>query len=75
MQFIDNGIGIPDARKEIIFQRSSEKSVSGRGLGLSLVKNIINYYDGDILVKNRIRGDYTKGSNFIIFIPKSSIGS
>ena len=71
MEFIDNGIGISDARKETIFQRSSERSITGMGLGLSLVKFIIDSYEGDILVKNRIRGDYTKGSNFIIFIPEA----
>lgn len=71
MQFIDNGVGIPDVRKDNIFQRSSQKSVSGMGIGLSLVKFIIDSFDGDILVKNRIRGDYTKGSNFVIFIPSA----
>ena len=73
MDFIDNGRGIPDVRKETIFQRASDKdrSVSGMGLGLSLVKFIIDSYNGDLLVKNRIRGDYTKGSNFIIFIPEA----
>ncbi|TFG14273.1 MAG: PAS domain S-box protein [Promethearchaeota archaeon] len=71
LEFIDNGIGIPDTRKEIIFQRSSERSITGMGLGLSLVKFIIDSYEGDILVKNRIRGDYTRGSNFIIFIPEA----
>ena len=69
IQFIDNGVGIPDARKDTIFQRSAERSINGMGLGLSLVKFIIDSFDGDILVKNKIRVDYTKGSNFIIFIP------
>jgi len=41
------------------------------GLGLSLVKFIIDSYNGDILVKNKVRGNYTKGSNFIIFIPEA----
>ncbi|MFX1443690.1 MAG: PAS domain S-box protein [Promethearchaeota archaeon] len=73
IEFIDNGRGIPDARKETIFQRVSnqQRSISGMGLGLSLVKFIIDSYHGDILVEDRIRGNYTKGSNFIILIPEA----
>lgn len=74
IEFIDNGRGIPDARKETIFQRVSnqERSRIGIGRGLSLVKFIIESYHGDILVKDRIRGNYSKGSNFIIYIPEAS---
>ena len=70
-QFKDNGIGIPDSRKEIIFQEGNrkDKSVKGMGIGLSLVKKIIERYDGKIWVEDRIHGDYSKGSNFILLIP------
>ncbi|MFX0070885.1 MAG: sensor histidine kinase, partial [Candidatus Hermodarchaeota archaeon] len=65
---MDNGIGIPDFKKESIFMRGMKeyKSVSGIGLGLSLVKKILENYNAEIYVENRIREDYTKGSNFII---------
>jgi len=67
----DNGIGIEDARKELIFQETHMKSrhSKGMGIGLSLVANLIELYGGNIWVENRIRGDSTKGSNFIILIP------
>ena len=42
------------------------------GLGLSLVKKIIDSYSGKICVKDRIKGDYTKGSNFIVLIPRAT---
>jgi PAS domain S-box-containing protein len=73
IQFIDNAKGIPDNRKEKIFQRVSQedRSISGSGLGLSLVKFIIDAYNGDISVENRIRGDYSKGSNFTVYIPEA----
>jgi len=72
LEFIDNGIGIPDNRKKAIFQRGyhKERSVKGMGLGLSLVKHIINSYNGKIWVENKICGDYSKGSNFIVLIPE-----
>jgi len=70
-EFKDNGIGIDDARKEIIFQETSMKSrhSRGMGIGLSLVAKLIELYGGNIWVENRIRGDSTKGSNFIVIIP------
>ncbi|MHA1256900.1 MAG: PAS domain S-box protein, partial [Promethearchaeota archaeon] len=48
IEFLDNGRGILDDMKEKIFQRSDKdaKSVSGMGLGLSLVKKIITSYNG-----------------------------
>ncbi len=71
IEFKDNGIGIDDARKEIIFQDTHMKSrhSKGMGIGLSLVAKLIELYGGNIWVENRIRGDSTKGSNFIILIP------
>ena len=70
-EFKDNGIGIDDDRKEIIFQDSHMKSrhSKGMGIGLSLVAKLTELYHGKICVENRIRGDSTKGSNFIVLIP------
>lgn len=46
--FSDSDIGVDDGRKKKIFQRrySEEKSVHGMGLGLSLIKRIIETYNG-----------------------------
>ena len=41
------------------------------GIGLSLVKIIINSYDGQVWVDNRVMGDHTKGSIFIILLKLS----
>jgi len=70
-EFKDNGIGIDDDRKEIIFQDSHMKSrhSKGMGIGLTLVAKLIELYGGKIYVENRIMGDSTKGSNFVILIP------
>jgi signal transduction histidine kinase len=71
IEFKDNGIGIDDDRKQKIFQETHMKSrySKGMGIGLSLVAKLIESYDGEIRVENRIRGDSAKGSNFIILIP------
>ncbi len=72
VEFQDNGKGIANTRKEKIFQRgyTDEKSVQGMGLGLSLVKKIVKNYNGEIWVEDRIKGDHSKGSNFILLIPE-----
>jgi PAS domain S-box-containing protein len=74
MQFKDNGIGISDFRKTSIFERGSRKprKSKGMGLGLSLVKKIMEIYNGDIWVEDRVKGDYKQGCNFVILIPSSS---
>ncbi len=71
MEFIDNGIGIPDNRKDIIFQKgyAKKKETKGLGFGLSLVKKIVKSYNGQIQVEDRVKGDFSKGCNFIILIP------
>ncbi len=72
MEFLDNGIGVDDTMKEIIFKRgyNEDKSVLGMGLGLSLVRRIIETYNGKIWVEDRVEGDHLKGSNFVLLIPE-----
>ena len=71
IEFKDNGIGIDDDRKELIFQETHMKNrySKGMGIGLSLVAKLIEIYGGNIWVEDRISGDSTKGSNLVILIP------
>ncbi len=68
--FLDNGVGIGDDIKENVFNRASkkDKSTGGMGIGLSLVKKIVDEYGGKIWVENKDKGDYTKGSVFVIML-------
>lgn len=72
LEFIDNGIGISDTQKESIFKKGYKEHKGGKGMGfgLSLVKKIIDSYNGQIWVEDKIKGDYTKGSVFSILIPE-----
>ncbi len=66
----DNGPGIPDIRKDKVFQRFTEGSkLSGSGLGLYFVKTIIDDMCGRVWVEDRVSGDYTKGSRFVVELP------
>lgn len=73
VELIDNGIGIEDSRKDSIFTRGSpDNNYIGRmGIGLSLVKRILDSYKGQIRVEDSFKGDHNKGSNFIILIPEN----
>ncbi len=72
IEFIDNGVGITNARKKYIFQKGYEiqECLNGMGFGLTLVKKLIEKYNGYIWVEDKVKGDYKKGSNFIILIPE-----
>ena len=72
IEFIDNGIGISDEFKETIFQRGHINTKGGKGLGfgLSVVKKVIELYNGKIWVENRIKDDSSKGTKFIVLLPK-----
>ncbi|MFX1238449.1 MAG: sensor histidine kinase [Promethearchaeota archaeon] len=72
LEFIDNGIGISDHIKKIIFLngKSEEKRSKGLGFGMSLVKKIVNSYDGKIWIEDNIEGDRSKGTNVNILIPE-----
>jgi nitrogen fixation/metabolism regulation signal transduction histidine kinase len=44
----DNGKGISEDVKDLIFEPKFTTKTSGMGLGLAMIKNIIEAYDGDI---------------------------
>ncbi len=68
LEFKDFGIGIPNEKKKTLFSKTYSEDVKdhGMGMGLSLVKKILDRYGGNIEVEDRIEGDYSKGSNFIL---------
>ncbi len=67
----DNGSGIDDSRKEEIFLRfkRGETAAKGTGLGLYLVKTLVESFGGCVKVEDRVPGEYTKGSRFIVSLP------
>ena len=67
----DNGIGIPEDKQQIIFEpfkqvdSSLSRIYSGSGLGLTIVKNLVEMHGGEIRVKSEVE----KGSTFTIIWP------
>jgi signal transduction histidine kinase len=66
----DKGPGIPDEFKELIFDRTKMGSQHKHmGIGLALVKELVNRYGGSIHVEDRVTGELEKGSTFVIQFP------
>ena len=53
IEISDNGTGIPSNLKEKIFEPSFTTKTKGMGLGLSIIKNLINNYKGKISFKSK----------------------
>lgn len=67
----DTGIGIPEKELPKLFQKFSKiyrpnAPVSGAGMGLAVVKQIIDLHKGVI----RVKSEENKGTTFIIRLPK-----
>ncbi|MHA2364143.1 MAG: PAS domain-containing sensor histidine kinase [Candidatus Hodarchaeales archaeon] len=68
LKITDNGKGIPPEQREGIFERFKvyRKTGKGSGLGLYIVKMLIDRYNGEIWIENRVPGDYTKGTRICL---------
>jgi signal transduction histidine kinase len=77
IEIADQGIGIPRAEQTKIFEKFYRvgdglvHDVKGSGLGLSLVKHIIEAHHGTISVES----DVGKGSRFTILLPLSRVSA
>lgn len=69
LDFIDKGTGIEDSMKETILAGLEERVRRVSGVGLTLVKQIIDQYKGQISVEDRVKGDHTQGARFIVLLP------
>lgn len=71
ISIIDDGIGIPEDKKMMIFERFFQldktftRRNEGSGIGLSIVKILVELHDGTIDVKSKVG----VGSEFLISIP------
>jgi signal transduction histidine kinase len=70
----DNGIGIPDSKKNLVFGRMSGGATGppALGLGLSIVRAIVESYHGMVWVEDREPGVHSKGSVFRVALPMAS---
>jgi signal transduction histidine kinase len=71
IQVKDTGVGIPDDKQEIIFERfgqvdsSLTRQAEGTGIGLHLVKRLVELMDGEITLESKLGC----GSIFTVILP------
>ena len=66
----DRGRGIPDNMKDSLFNRIGQADEAKHiGMGLSLVKVLLDRYNSTIRVEDRVPGNHRMGSRFIITLP------
>ena len=70
----DNGIGIAKEDQENIFNRFTQTTKAkteykGSGIGLDLVKSLVNLHGGMITLKS----EPLKGANFTVVIPNAKL--
>ena len=69
VDFIDNGAGIPDASREVMFEKFSRigaQDSNGAGLGLAICREIMSRLGGDVTYR-----DGTGGTAFRVVLPQS----
>lgn len=77
VRFADHGLGIPQEEQQRIFdpfyrgQRALKDQVHGTGLGLNLVKRIVEAHGGTI----RVSSQPATGTEFIVRIPALATGA
>ena len=67
VSFTDTGVGIPQENLEKIFEPLFTTKAKGIGLGLALVKTLVEGHEGTIEVKSQVG----KGSTFTVKLPVS----
>jgi two-component system sensor histidine kinase SenX3 len=70
----DQGVGIPEDERERVFERffrvdaARSRNTGGSGLGLSIVKHVVQNHGGDV----RVWSQQGRGSTFTIRLPEAS---
>jgi PAS domain S-box-containing protein len=67
----DNGVGIPQEKQEAVFEifTQLDKSAGGVGVGLALVKRIVELHGGAIKIRS---AEPLQGSIFDLYFPKTT---
>jgi len=67
LEIADDGPGIPPERRARIFERGETFAADGTGLGLYLVRSLVDSYGGAVAVRDREDG--TSGTVFTVTLP------
>ena len=69
----DNGPGVPEAEREIVFDKfyrgrdAIRHGEAGSGLGLAIVKSLVELHGGSVYVEN----SQPRGARFVVLLPRA----
>jgi signal transduction histidine kinase len=79
LRIIDRAVGIPDDLKDKVLSKEFRKTAradrpfsqksKGAGMGLSIVKALMDRYKGRVWIENRVYEDFSRGSIFNLLLP------
>jgi len=69
LEVADNGAGISPEDKIRMFEPYFSTKAKGSGLGLYLVKSLVEGYGGQVWVEDKMKGDPGKGARFQVMLP------
>jgi signal transduction histidine kinase len=75
VSILDHGPGIPEAERELVFQRfwRRDRRRAGAGLGLSIVRQIVEAHGGTITLENLPSGGAVFQLSFAATVPTQSL--
>jgi signal transduction histidine kinase len=71
IELLDEGNGIEPEKQDLIFDAFYTTKKSGTGLGLGIVRRIVNEHGGRVELKSPIKNN--KGTSFKIYLPKEKL--
>jgi signal transduction histidine kinase len=70
----DNGPGVPESERDIVFDKfyrgrdAQRRGEAGSGLGLAIVKSLVDLHGGSVRVEESV----PRGARFVVELPRAS---
>jgi signal transduction histidine kinase len=77
-EITDFGQGIPPEIKEVLFDRGArvkngwKPTKESTGLGMTIIKSLVDFFGGEIFYENRVENDWKKGIVIFLLFPLAS---
>ncbi|MCC7367152.1 MAG: HAMP domain-containing histidine kinase [Chloroflexi bacterium] len=74
----DSGPGIPEAERELVFDRfyrgkdAGRRGEAGSGLGLAIVKSLVELHGGTVRAEAPADGSVAHGARFVVDLPRAA---
>jgi len=75
VRITDFGQGIPPEVRELLFDRRAlikygwKPKKGSTGLGMTIIKSLVDFFGGNISYQNRVEDEWTKGTTIILLFP------